>query len=71
MDIHGVIMSQYLAAPAMMEAETSGFDWVPPSKLALQCYTIRHLQHHAGELSERLGRDTGVEANWVGMFHGE
>ncbi len=31
-------------------AGASGFDWLPFDKLELQIYTIRHLQHHMGEL---------------------
>lgn len=44
----------------------SGFDWLPMNKLELQLYTIRHLQQHTGELSERLGA-LGIEIHWVGM----
>ena len=52
-----------------LEAE-SGFFWLPFSKLELQIYTIRHLQQHAGELMERLGRRAGVEIDWVGTKNG-
>jgi hypothetical protein len=46
-------------------AGASGFDWLPFDKLELQIYTIRHLQHHMGELGARLsGR--GIEIGWVG-----
>lgn len=44
----------------------SGFHWLPFSKLELQIYTIRHLQHHTAELMERLGSRTHVEIDWVG-----
>jgi hypothetical protein len=45
----------------------SGFDWLPFGKLELQFYNIRHLQHHTGQLVERLRtvQDTGV--GWVAM----
>jgi hypothetical protein len=43
----------------------SGFSWLPFSKLELQFYNIRHLQHHTGELCERLGTTAGVDVNWV------
>lgn len=46
--------------------QASGFHWLPFDKLELQLYNIRHLQHHTGELAERLG-GRGVEIGWVGM----
>lgn len=49
-----------------LEAE-SGFDWIPFDKLQLQFYNIRHIQHHTGELYERLGTQAGIEVRWVGM----
>jgi hypothetical protein len=52
--------------PELDLEQASGFEWLPFDKLELQIYTIRHLQHHTGELAERLGR-CGVEVNWVGM----
>ena len=45
----------------------SGFDWIPFNKLQLQFYNIRHIQHHTGELYERLGTRAGIEVRWVGM----
>jgi hypothetical protein len=44
----------------------SGFDWLPFSKLELQLYNIRHIQHHAAELIEWLGANEGIEVDWVG-----
>jgi hypothetical protein len=49
-----------------LEAD-SGFDWIPLNKLELQFYTIRHIQHHAGELCERLGETANIDIDWVGM----
>lgn len=43
----------------------SGFYWLPFGKLALQFYSIRHLQHHTGELCDRLGA-AGIDVDWVG-----
>ena len=43
----------------------SGFFWLPFSKLELQFYNIRHVQQHAGELSQRLA-ESGAEIDWVG-----
>lgn len=43
----------------------SGFYWLPFGKLELQFYSIRHLQHHTGELCDRLGA-AGIDVEWVG-----
>ena len=43
-----------------------GFDWLPFGKLALQFYSIRHLQHHTGELCDRLGA-VGIDVEWIGL----
>jgi len=34
--------------------ERCGFEWIPLSRLGLHFYNIRHLQHHTGQLTERL-----------------
>jgi hypothetical protein len=47
-------------------AGSSGFSWLPFSKLELQFYNIRHLQHHVGELAERLGTQASIDIAWVG-----
>ena len=49
-----------------LDAE-SGFFWLPFSKLELQLYNIRHIQHHTGELMERLGMRENIEVDWVAM----
>lgn len=49
-----------------LEAE-SGFSWLPFDKLQIQFYNIRHIQHHTGELFERLGAYADIELNWIGM----
>lgn len=43
----------------------SGFDWLPFNKLELMLYNLRHLQHHTGELGDRLGQQH-IEVDWVG-----
>jgi hypothetical protein len=50
-------------------AAESGFDWLPFTKLELQLYNIRHVQQHAGELSERVA-ERGIELEWVGTEAG-
>jgi hypothetical protein len=35
-------------------SERTGFDWIPMNRLQLHLYNIRHIQHHTGQLTERL-----------------
>jgi len=43
----------------------SGFHWLPFNKFELQFYNIRHLQHHTGQLADRLRTVASVEVAWV------
>jgi hypothetical protein len=54
--------------PKLDYTAPSGFSWLPFNKLELQFYNIRHIQHHTGELYERLGTRAGVELRWVGKW---
>jgi len=38
----------------MLQDEESGFDWLPMNKFELHLYNIRHIQHHVGQLVDRL-----------------
>jgi len=44
----------------------SGFDWLKFSRAELHVYNIRHIHHHAAQLSLRLRLDTGEGIRWVG-----
>lgn len=44
----------------------SGFPWLPFDRLELHVYSIRHIQHHAGQLIERLRWSNGTGVDWVG-----
>jgi hypothetical protein len=44
----------------------SGFDWVSLNKFELQLYNIRHLQHHTGQLVDRLRNVADIGVPWVG-----
>ena len=44
----------------------SGFDWLPFSKLELQFYNIRHIQHHTAQLDDRLRNKTDNGIRWIG-----
>jgi hypothetical protein len=52
--------------PQLDLGAASGFPWLPFGRLELQLYSIRHLQHHAGQLIERLRERTGAGVEWVG-----
>lgn len=54
--------------PNLDWAAPSGYDWVPLNKFELQLYSIRHLQHHVGELMERLNARAGIELDWIGFI---
>jgi hypothetical protein len=49
-----------------LQSPESGFPWYKMSKLEHQFVSIRHIQHHAAQLADRLraALDTGVR--WVG-----
>lgn len=49
-----------------LDAE-SGFGWLPFDKMELQFYNIRHLQHHTGQLIDRLRTREDIEVKWVGI----
>jgi hypothetical protein len=51
--------------PALDLEAPSGFHWLPMNKLELQFYNIRHLQHHTGQLSERLRTSVDFGLHWV------
>ena len=42
----------------------SGFPWLSMNKLELQLYNIRHLQHHIGQLIERLHQEDIRGIKW-------
>ena len=44
----------------------SGFPWYKMSKLEHQVVSLRHIQHHTGQLAERIRQVTGRGVGWVG-----
>jgi hypothetical protein len=45
----------------------TGFHWLRFSRLELHVYNIRHIQHHAGQMSAFLRRvDGAIDPRWVG-----
>jgi hypothetical protein len=55
--------------PARLAALTpgapSGFHWLSFDKLELHLYSIRHLQHHTGQLVDRLRERHAILTAWV------
>jgi hypothetical protein len=43
----------------------SGFPWLPFSRLELHIYNIRHIQHHTGQLIDRLRRECNIDVSWI------
>ena len=59
-------------APHVIGAETaeslkatSGFHWLPFSRAEVYVYNIRHIQHHAAQLSLRLRLNAGTDIPWA------
>ena len=49
-----------------LNAPESGFPWYKMSKLEHQFVNLRHIQHHTGQLAERIRQTTGRGVGWVG-----
>lgn len=43
----------------------SGFHWLKFSKAEAHLYNLRHIQHHTGQLAERLRQEVGLGVRWV------
>ena len=43
----------------------SGFHWLPFTRSEAHLYNLRHIQHHAGQLAERLRQEAGVGTSWA------
>ena len=43
----------------------SGFHWLKFSKAEAHLYNLRHIQHHAGQLIDRLRQEAGIGSKWV------
>ncbi|HEY8928217.1 MAG TPA: DinB family protein [Mucilaginibacter sp.] len=46
--------------------DASGFPWLKMTKFELQLYNIRHIQHHTGQLIERLHQNGINGIDWKG-----
>jgi hypothetical protein len=45
----------------------SGFEWLPMNKMETHLYNIRHIQHHVGQLVERLHQSGIKGISWERM----
>ena len=54
-----------LFASKPFDAE-SGFHWLTFSRGEAHLYNLRHVQHHAGQLAERLRQELDAGTRWVG-----
>jgi len=43
-----------------------GFSWYKISKREHEFVNLRHIQHHTGQLAERIRQVTGQGVGWVG-----
>jgi hypothetical protein len=51
--------------PGLDVSAPSGFPWLAFNKLEVQFYNIRHLQHHTGQLADRLRSVADLGVAWV------
>jgi hypothetical protein len=62
-----VLQSSLSERMAALDFEAaSGFFWLPFSKFELHIYNIRHLQHHTGQLIDRLRELKQISIGWIG-----
>jgi len=47
-------------------AKTCGFDWYDLPKLDHELLSVRHVQHHAGQLADRLRVRADIGVDWRG-----
>jgi hypothetical protein len=48
-----------------LSSPDSGFPWYKMSKLEHQFVNLRHIQHHTGQLAERIRQSTGHGVSWA------
>jgi hypothetical protein len=53
-----------------LESPDSGFYWYPVSKLEHQVINIRHVQHHAAQLADRVRSAADLGVGWVSTRSG-
>ncbi len=63
--IAGICMRLEYQIDEQSLTDPSGFDWLPINKFELHLYNLRHLQHHTGQLIERLHQNGIRGIDWV------
>lgn len=53
---HGKLVATLRSETESSLLEPSGFSWLPFSRAELHLYNMRHVQHHAGQISAHLRR---------------
>lgn len=72
LDYCALIMERVPRMIAAIPMESaSGFPWIPFSRFELHLYNIRHIQHHTGQLIDRLRSEARIGIDWVGMNNTE
>ncbi len=67
LEYHALCRAEVEARVPEMDLEApSGFHWLPFNKHELQFYNLRHLQHHTGQLADRLRTVANIGVGWVG-----
>ncbi|MGB2820123.1 MAG: DinB family protein [Phycisphaerae bacterium] len=49
-----------------LDAADCGFSWYDISKLEHQIMNVRHIQHHAAQLADRLRSAADIDLDWIG-----
>jgi hypothetical protein len=52
-----------------LHSSESGFSWYPVSKLEHQIINIRHIQHGAAQIADRVRAASDLGTDWVGARH--
>jgi hypothetical protein len=66
LDYHAVVVDAVNHQVPRLDLDApSGFHWLPFNKLELQLYSIRHAQHHTGQLADRLRTFANIGLGWV------
>lgn len=68
MEFHEFCCKEVVArVPAVSLDVGSGFHWLPFNRLELHFYNIRHIQHHTGQLADRLRNTLNIATPWIRM----
>jgi hypothetical protein len=68
MEFHELCCKEVAArVPAVSLDAGSGFHWLPFNRLELHFYNIRHIQHHTGQLADRLRNALNIATPWIRM----